>query len=78
MNQDLSGISREIAHALNPLISDVRTTDTLADIASIVNGFGCLIGEFDGGKSYALQRFYLLSEAVSAALRYEIQNLSSN
>jgi hypothetical protein len=74
--QNLSGISREVAHELNPIISDVWTTDTLTGIAALVEGCGYLISEFDGQKSCTLQRFYLLSEAVSAALRYEIHNPS--
>jgi len=76
----LSGVDREAAAAINPLIGALWTEDTLENLSGVVTDLGSLASiaartEPSGAES--LTRLWLLFDTVSAALDYEAENIRS-
>ncbi len=69
---DISAIPRDIAHAFNPIISELRIEDTLDSIGQLIDDMGAIASEVSG-TGLATPRHHILYYAISAALDYEKQ-----
>lgn len=74
ISSNISTLSREIAHLINPIISDVDLEDTLNSVSELVEDVGAIISEISC-RGVPAPRYYLFHQAISAALRYEMQLL---
>lgn len=74
---NLHALPRAIMHEINPIISDVSTENTFESVIQLVDDLGALASQISG-TGLATPRIYLMYYAISAALRYEINNSINN
>jgi hypothetical protein len=74
--QDIFLIDRDSASALNPMIrgSTVETIETVANLQYVI---GTLFDEIAENGRYVVGDLSLLSEAMQAALKFEVANLKA-
>lgn len=69
---NLSVVSREVAAAINPFISDSGFSDTASNCRDAVEDLGYLVQQAMDGNATQLKGFYLLTRAIASALDYEV------
>jgi len=74
ISSDISSIPRDIAHVLNPIISELRIEDSLDSIGQLIEDIGAIASQVSG-TGLATPRIYVLYNTISAAIEYEKQNL---
>jgi len=70
---NLQALSRELMHEVNPIISDVNPETTLESVIDLIEDLGALASQASG-TGLATPRIYMIYHAITAALRYEINN----
>lgn len=66
-------VDRKTASRINPLISSIWTEDTLDTVASVIYEIGFMVSETNLAKEHTFAVF----DAISAALRWEVDNIDS-
>lgn len=64
-------VDRSVASAINPLIGEICTEDTLAAVSAVVFELGYMVAETDLAKDHVFRIF----ETAAAALAWEYANL---
>ena len=73
MENPAFAVGREIASAINPLISSTHTEGTLENVASVVYEIGFMVAETELAKENVFHVF----ESAAAALWWERENVNS-
>jgi hypothetical protein len=63
-------VSRELAHTINPIISETSALDTYYSSANLINQIGTIMSEI-ADKGLSIPHLYLICDAISSAIRYE-------
>jgi len=71
---DISSIPRDIAHILNPIVSEIEIEETLNSVSQLIEDVGTIASQISGVR-LAIPRFYVLCHTISAAIEYERQSL---
>jgi hypothetical protein len=68
--QDMQNVPRDLAHVLNPMISDIGIKDTLYSVSQLIEDIGAIVSQISGS-GVVLPRFHVVCSAVSSAIEYE-------
>jgi hypothetical protein len=73
--QDVQSVPRDLAHVLNPMISDIGIEDTLYSVSQLIQDIGAIASQISGS-GVVLPRFHMVCSAVSSAIEYECLQLA--